>query len=137
MTDYTLTIPSDLYKRAEKIAQITTRPVSEILLEQIRLWSDNMPLLDEGEEGELQALKYLSDDALRTIASETMSSELKATMQALMDKHHAGTISTDEHAKLSQLVERSERMMLRKSEATALLSQRGFNISEKDLSTRD
>ena len=131
MSDYTLTIPSDLYERAEKIAVMSARPVESILLEQIRLWSDNIPLLDEGEEGELQALRYLSDDALRTIARETMSPDLKSTMQTLMDKNTAGTISPDEHEQLRQLVERSEKMMLRKSEATSLLSQRGLKILEK------
>lgn len=137
MSDYTLTIPSDLYERAETIARLSARPVESILLEQIQLWTDNIPLLDEGEEGELQALKYLSDDALTAISRETMSQELKATMQLLMDKNTAGTITSDEHQELSHLVERSEKMMLRKSEATALLSQRGLNISGKDLSSRE
>lgn len=137
MSDYTLTIPSDLYERAETIARLSARPVESILLEQIQLWTDNIPLLDEGEEGELQALKYLSDDALSTIARETMSQELKTIMQSLMDKNTTGTITSDEHKQLTQLVERSEKMMLRKSEATALLSQRGLDMSGKDLSSRD
>lgn len=124
MSDYTLTIPSDLYERAETIARLSARPVESILLEQIQLWTDNIPLLDEGEEGELQALKYLSNDALTAISRETMPAELKSTMQTLMDKNTTGIITSDEHEQLIQLVERSEKMMLRKSEATALLKSK-------------
>ncbi|MDQ7035782.1 MAG: hypothetical protein Q9P01_13405 [Anaerolineae bacterium] len=34
------------------------------MLKQLRLWTDAAPLLDDDEEAELQALHYLSDDAL-------------------------------------------------------------------------
>lgn len=127
MTDFTLTIPSDLYERAEQIAQITSRPVDTILLEQLELWAQGIPLLETNEEAELQALKYLSDDALWTIAHETLKPELQEKMQPLMDKNSSGKITTEEKAELTQLVERGERLMLRKSQAMALLSQRGFS----------
>lgn len=134
MTDFTLTIPSDLYERAEQIAQIASRPVDTILLEQLELWAQGIPLLETNEEAELQALQYLSDDALWTIAHETLKPELQEKMQHLMDENSTGKITTEEKAELTQLVERGERLMLRKSQAMALLSQRGFNISSEAVS---
>lgn len=137
MTDFTLNIPEEVFQRAQKIAQATSQSVESALLEQLRLWTDAAPLLDDDEEAELQALRYLSDDALWTIAREQMANDLQAQMQVLMDKNTSGDITSDEYAKLSQLVERGQRLMLRKSEAAALLTQRGYTVSKKDMAARD
>lgn len=137
MTDFTLTIPEELYLRARKIAQTIAQPVEEVLLEQLRLWTEAVPLLEDDEESELQALRYLSDDALWTIAREQMPSDLQNKMQQLMDKNSAGTISEKEVAELKLLVERGQQLMLRKSEAAALLTKRGYKVSKKDMSARE
>jgi hypothetical protein len=89
-------------------------------------------MLPPDEEAELAALKALSDDVLWTIAREQMASELQARMEVLMDKNSVGTISSDEYAELELLVERGQRLMVRKSEAGALLTGRGYTVRPKD-----
>ena len=137
MSDFTLTIPEKLYHRAEQIAATLDKPVRDILLEQIQLWMDVVPLLDTTEEAELQALRYLSDDALWTIAREQMPSDIQGVMQNLMDKNTLGEITSEEHTTLTQLVERGQRLMLRKSEAAALLTDRGFTVTKQDMAARE
>jgi hypothetical protein len=137
MTDFTLTIPEELYLRARKIAQAIAQPVEEVLLEQLRLWTEAVPMLADDEEAELQALRYLSDDALWTMAREQMPDDLQRKMQALMDKNSAGNITAAEMAELSQLVERGQQLMLRKSEAAALLTKRGYKVTSKDMAKRE
>jgi hypothetical protein len=60
--------------------------------------------LPTNERDELQAMSYLSDDALWTIAREQMQPELQASMSQLMDKNSEGTITEDEFRDLSALV---------------------------------
>jgi hypothetical protein len=137
MTDFTLTIPEDLYLRAHKIAETIAQPVEAVLLEQLRLWTEAVPLLAVDEEAELQALRYLSDDALWTMAREQMPDDLQHKMQSLMDKNSTGAITSTEMAELSQLVERGQQLMLRKSEAAALLTKRGHTVTRKDMAKRE
>jgi hypothetical protein len=128
MTDYTLTVPEDVYRRVAKIAQDTSQPIETVLLEHLRLLADAAPILSTEEETELQVLQYLSDDALWTIAREQMIASAQNRMQELMDKNSSGEITTDEHEELTRLVERGQQLMLRKSEAAAVLTQRGYKV---------
>jgi len=98
--------------------------------------ADAAPLLAEDEEAELQALRYLSDDALWTIARERMAPEAQARTRTLMDKNSSGAITPEDYQELTRLVERGQRLMLRKSEAAAVLTRRGHTVSAQDLAAR-
>lgn len=137
MADYTLTVPEKLYQQVQKIAEAAQQSTEAVLVDYLQRLANTTVLLDDEEEAELYALRYLSDDALWTIARERLSAEIEALTQALMDKNTQGSISPKEYAELSQLVERGQRLMLRKSEAAALLSQRGYRVSPKDMAKRD
>ncbi len=92
-----------------------------------------MPLLPEDEEAELAALGHLSDDALWTIARERMGVEQEERLQLLMDGNSLGTLSDGEFRELGQLVDRGQKLMLRKAAAAALLTQRGFSVNQQSL----
>jgi len=133
MSEYMLTVPEEVYAGARRIAQRRALPVDEVMIEILRAQFVDLPLLTQEEEDELAALKNLSDDALWTIAREQMASPLQERLQALMRKNSAGQIDADEYAELSRLVERGQRLMLRKSEAAALLADRGYTITPVSL----
>jgi hypothetical protein len=136
MSDYILTIPEDIYTRARQIAEDTSQAIDQVIIEHLK----NLPLmpsLPPDEEAELAALKHLSDDALWTIAREQMPSDLQLQMQTLMDKNSRGTIAPEEYAQLEVLVERGQKLMLRKSEAAALLVQRGYKVTPQDMTASE
>ena len=89
--------------------------------------------LPSDERAELQALTYLSDDTLWTIAREQMPPALQESMSQLMDKNSQGTITEEEHRSLAALVERGQRLTLRKSQAMKLLLARGYSVSPDEL----
>src|SRR5262249_1320996 len=95
----------------------------------------DQPLLDlpVDERAELQAMAYLSDDTLWTIAREQMQPAKQERMSLLMDKNSAGTISDPEHPELTPLFEAGQRLTLRKAEAMKLLLDRGYRIGLEDL----
>lgn len=63
MADYTLTIPDDIMTRAREIAQISAKPVEQVLIDKLQS-ALPVPQLPPDEEAELDALQHLSDDAL-------------------------------------------------------------------------
>jgi|SRR5579871_1197031 len=136
MTDHsvTLTVPDYVYDRARQIAEATSQPVEQVLRQHIlESFSEPLPTLPPDEQAELLALSQLSDDALRTIAREQMAAEHQARMQVLMDQNNLGTISDADYRELEALVERGQRLMVRKAEASAILTRRGHRMSPRDL----
>lgn len=132
MSDYTLTIPEAVYRRARRIAEETSQPVEQLLIEHLKNLPEPLPSLLPDEQAELDALKHLSDDALWTIAREQMPEDIQAQMQVLMDKNSLGTITAEEYHVLEGFVERGNRLMVRKAEAAGLLMERGYSFTQKD-----
>lgn len=132
MSDYLLSIPSEVYDHARQIAEETAQPVDQLMIDYLRTLSSPIPELPPDEEAELAALKSLSNDTLRTIAREQLPGDIQSKMQALMDRNSAGTITPEEFGDLEQLVERGNRLMVRKAEAAGILIERGQSFSQRD-----
>lgn len=136
MSDYLLSIPEDVYDHVRQIAEETSRPVDQLMVEYLRTLPVPLPSLPPDEEAELNALKSLSDDTLRTIAREQMPADVQDRMQILMDRNNFGTISDDELHELEQHVERGNRLMVRKAEAAGILMDRGQRFTQQDFMPR-
>ena len=130
MSKYTIAIPHLLYEKAQRLAQQTSQSVDEIICTRLEGALDQ-PMLDlpSDERAELQAMSYLSTDALWTIAREQMPPDVQQAMTQLMEKNSQGTITEDEFRDLSTLVERGQRLTLRKAQAMKLLLDRGYAVS--------
>lgn len=61
-----------------------------------------------------------------------MPDDVQMRAHELMDKNSLGRITSNEYAELEKLVERGDRLMVRKAEAAVLLIQRGYSFSQKD-----
>lgn len=130
----TLELPDELIERAKKQAKQTKQPVENVLVQQLEVaFSDPLPILPSNEQAELDALKYLSNDALWTIAREQMPRDQQNRMQVLMDGNTMGTLSEQEFAELESLVEQGHRVMLRKAKAAALLTENGYKVTPQDM----
>lgn len=131
MSDYLLQVPEDIYTRASELAEDTDSTVEQVLLDQLSRLSDPLQMLPADEQSELTALRVLPDEALWTVAREQLPAAVHEQMQDLMDKNSAGTISDDEYQLLESLVERGNRLMLRKAEAAVILKTRGHNLDHR------
>lgn len=133
MTDQiVLTIPEDITVRARQIAETTEQPVEQVLIDHLKTLSTPLPTLPPEEQAELDALQHLSDDALWTIAREQLPDDVQVRAHALMDGNARGTITGEEQAELEKLVQRADRLMLRKAEAAAILQNRGYAFTQQD-----
>lgn len=139
MSDHpvTVTLPEALYAPIHEIAEAKSQSVEQVLIDQLQsVLSVKLPSLPPDEESELIAFKFLSDDTLRNIAREEMPNRLQDHMQVLMDRNTFGTITPQEHQELTQLVERGQRLTLRKAWAAGVLMERGYPITGDDFTTK-
>jgi hypothetical protein len=123
MSDLLVNVPDDVYHRLQQMAQASAQSIEAVLVNQL---TTSLPLdeLSPDEASELAALRHLSDDALWTIAREQMPEAVQSRLSDLMTRNTRGKLSSSEREELEALAQRSDRLMLRKAEAGALLTQR-------------
>jgi hypothetical protein len=140
MTDYpvTLSVPAHIYEQAQRVAVENGQAIETVLLNQLEeAFADPFAKLPPDEQAELHAMTYLSTDALWTIAREQMPTERQTRMQGLMLRNSDGSIAEAEYRELEQLVEQGQKLMLRKAQASALLTRRGYKVTPDDMAAKD
>lgn len=125
----TLQIPDLIYQRLVNTANATGRSLEEVMLHALKVGSppdwDNVP--DEFKT-DLAALDRLEDEALWKIASAKKAAAEMARYDELLDRNQNGTLSQAEQLELIDLRSQSDRFMLRKAQAAALLHWRGHHV---------
>jgi hypothetical protein len=106
------------------------------LIDHLKTLSNPLSALPPEERAELDALHQLSDDALWTFARDQMPPDVETRAHELMNKNTGGLITDDEQIELEKLVERADRLMLRKAEAAAILSARGYPFTQQDFTSQ-
>ena len=121
-----ITIPDDVYSHLYQYAMRIKQPVESVIVERLRTSLDDpLHLLPIDEQVELRALSRLSNDTLLTIVSETLPPTVQSRLESLMNQNSRGTIALEAFRELEGLVERADRLMVRKAEAMAILKRRG------------
>jgi hypothetical protein len=131
-----ITMSESLSTRLRQLAARRRQPVESIVADRLfTALDDELDNLPTDEQAELRALHHLSDDALRAIAAEQMSTVNQARMGQLMQPPSRTETHHTEIADLAALIERGDQLMLRKAEAVAILKQRGVAESPDSLMT--
>lgn len=123
----TLTLPDDIQAEVQRIADIQAESIEDVLIERLRT-----AILPLSMQNELNALHYLSDDALKTIAKEQVSDDIQERANHLLQLNNSGKITEPEYVELIQMNVRADELMLRKAEASSILRKRGYNFSQAD-----
>ncbi|MGA7952941.1 MAG: hypothetical protein WCA07_05400 [Gloeobacterales cyanobacterium] len=125
----TLQIPEPLYQRLVDTARATNRPLEEVTLHALKVGSPpdwtNVP--DEFQVA-LAALDRLEDEALWKIARSHKSATEMERYSLLLERNQEGRLTDAERAELTALRAESDRFMLLKAQAAALLHWRGYQI---------
>jgi hypothetical protein len=140
MSQYSITlpIPDYIYDHARRIAERTSQSIETVLLQQLQdAFTAPVPDLAPEEQRELEALSLLSDDALWTIARERMPEDRQARLHALMDANSQGKLTAMQQAELEALVIQGQRLSVRKAQAAAVLTGRGYRVTLEALSATD
>lgn len=116
-----LSLPDDIATSVREIAKQTNQTVEDVVIAHLKNITPPLPSLPQDIQDELSVMPKLSDDALWTIARDQMPENAQSRAQLLMSK---STLTEDEQAELDKLVERADKLMLRKAEAASILRQR-------------
>ena len=138
MTDsITLSLPDDIASSVRKMAQQSNQTVEEVILSHLKNLPLFLPPLPIDIQDELSAFAKLSDDTLWTIAREQLPSDVQNRAHVLMTKNNQGGLSDNEERELDRLVQRADRLMLRKAEAATILRSRGNQFTQHDFNPQD
>jgi hypothetical protein len=126
----TLQIPEALYQRLAIAAEATQRSLEDIILQALQIgspptWKD----VPEEFQTDLASLDRLDDDSLWQIARSQKTQLEMERYESLLSKQQNTTLTDPERLELDNLRKDSDRFMLRKSQAAAILKWRGHNVS--------
>jgi len=125
----TLRLPESVYTRLQQAARATHRSLDDVLLHAVEVGSpprwDDVPAEFQAD---LAALDRLDDETLWHIARSRQTEAGMECYQELLDKNANGTLSGEERDELVRLRVESDRFMLCKAHAAALLRWRGYQV---------
>ncbi|MCI0489474.1 MAG: hypothetical protein L0229_23015 [Blastocatellia bacterium] len=117
-----ITIPEHVYRQAERLAQLTHRPVDELLAEAITL---SLAPLDVSSESSLP-VEGLSDQEVLDLTNLELPAAQDRRLSRLLDRQQAGKLTDKQRAELISLMQVYQEGLLRKAQALGEAVQRGL-----------
>lgn len=131
MTDTVVTVklPEAVYRRLKKAADITFRSVDDLMIATLNA---SLPVLEDlptDLADELAAMHLLSDDALQAAVQPSLSPSEEYRLKTLNETAANHPLSQAEKAEQDTLIQAYYHSVLRRSQALAILAQRGHAIN--------
>ena len=117
-----VTLPDDVYRSAERLAQLTSRPVADVLAETLAL---SLPALNP-PTGQVVSVTDLSDKDVLALAESQLPPEQDHRLSLLLDAQQAGTLTEADRSELYTLMQLFRESLLRKSQALHEAVRRGL-----------
>lgn len=124
-----LDIPEFVYRRLENTAKAMRRSVEDVMLYALKVgspptWDDVPPEF----QADLAVMDRLEDDALWSIARSKKELAELQRYDELLARHQDNLLTDVEKQELQQLRIATDRFVLRKAHAAALLHWRGYTV---------
>ena len=117
-----VTLHDDVYRRVERLAQLTSRDVADLLADTITL---ALPPLAVSAES-VPAITSLSDKAILGLTELQMAPEQDLRLSALLQKQQERALSAAEQTELLMLMQVYQEGVLRKAQALHEAVRRGL-----------
>lgn len=121
-TQITITLPDEVYQRAERFARLANRDVASVLADTIQL---SIPLIRE-DILDLEPVSDLSDEQMLALIELQMEPVQDARLTHLLDRQQAGLLNEDERLELQTLMQTYQEQLLRKATALSEAVRRGL-----------
>jgi hypothetical protein len=112
-TRVVVTLQDDVYRRVERLAQLTRRDVADLLADTITL---SLPALDVSTEP-VPAVTALSDEEVLALTALQLPPAQDRRLSTLLHQQQAQELSAPERAELFALMQLYEEGLLRKAQA--------------------
>ncbi|AHJ28439.1 hypothetical protein PN465_10240 [Nodularia spumigena CS-584] len=123
-TKITITLPDEIYQRAERFAHLANRDVASILSDTIKL---SIPPVST-DVNSFESVSTLTDEQVLALTELQMEPEQDTRLSELLDCQQADTLNEDERLELQTLMQVYQEGLLRK--ATALSEAVRRNLIE-------
>jgi hypothetical protein len=117
-----ITLPDEIYQRAERLGQLTSRNVADILADTIVL---SLPPLNLPAKMH-KPITDLSDEDVLTLAELQMHPDQDRRLSVLLEQQQAGGLPDAERAELLVLMQLYQEGLLRKAQALHEAVKRGL-----------
>jgi predicted transcriptional regulator len=121
-TQITITLPDEVYQRAERFARLANRDVASILADTIQLL---MPPV-RADIVDLEPISVLSDEQVLLLTELQMEPAQDARLSELLDRQQAGSLADEERSELQALMQIYQEGLLRKATALSEAVKRGL-----------
>jgi hypothetical protein len=121
-TRVVVTLPDDILRRAERLAQLTSRDVADVLADTIAL--SLSPL--SPQQASIRPIMELSDEDVLELTELQMAPEQDRRLSMLLQKQQAGTLADTERSELLALMQLYQEGLLRKAQALHEAVRRGL-----------
>ncbi len=118
----TVTLPDEVYQRAERLAQLTSRDIADVLADTIVL--SLTPLTPQTKM--FEPVTELSDEEILALTELQMTPDQDKRLSLLLDRQQAGELSGDERVELLALIQLYQEGLLRKAQALHEAVKRGL-----------
>jgi hypothetical protein len=121
-TQVTITLPDEIYQRAELFARLANRDVASVLADTIQL---SIPLVRPNIL-DLEPISDLSDEQVFALTELQMEPDQDARLSELLDRQQAGLLAEEERLGLQALMQIYQEGLLRKATALSEAVKRGL-----------
>jgi hypothetical protein len=117
-----VTLPDEVYRAAERLAQLTSREVADVLADTLAL---SLPPLSP-QPALVPPITDLSDEEVLALTALQMTPEQDQRLSTLLQQQQAGELADAERAELLALMQGYQEGLLRKAQALQEAVQRGL-----------
>lgn len=121
-TQITITLPDDIYQRAELFARLANRDIASVLADTIQLSIPSVSL----DTLDLPPIADLPDEQVLALTELQMEPAQDARLSALLDCQQANLITENERLELQTLMQLYQEGLLRKATALSEAVKRGL-----------
>jgi hypothetical protein len=121
-TRVVVTLQDDVYRRVERLAQLTNRDVADLLADTITI---SLTPLDVST-GSIRDVASLTDEEVQKLADLQMLPAQDRRLSALLQKQQAQDLSVHERAELLTLIQVYQEGLVRKAQALREAVRRGL-----------
>lgn len=130
MQSVTVELPEALYRQLQQRAATSKSSVEAELVKVVASVIPTVGELTSDLSSRLEEMRLLDDTALRKVAHSRLSKKAQAQLETLNYKRQREGLSEAEAIKANRLLHQYERVIVLRSQAVRLLTERGQDVSE-------
>lgn len=121
-TQITITLPDEVYQRAERFARLANRDVASVLADTIQL---SIPPI-KADSLDLEPVSSLPNEQVLVLTELEMEPDQDIRLSELLDRQQAGLLPENERLELQSLMQIYQEGLLRKATALSEAVKRGL-----------